>query len=161
MSSLVLPTFDTYGHSCLILCAVIENMSKQGNSIGGDFKELKKIIDQVKDKSRVGVTFDTCHAFAAGYDLRSDAAYKKTFEEFDTIVGLEYLKAIHLNDSMGPLGSHRDRHELIGKGQIGLKVFTRIMNDGRFKNIPIVLETPGDNAVWKKEIELLYKQQQV
>ena len=134
-------------------------MCKQGNTVGGDFKELRKIIDQVKDKSRIGVTFDTCHAFAAGYDLRSDAAYQKTFEEFDSIVGLNYLKAIHLNDSMFSLGAHRDRHELIGKGQLGLKVFTRIMNDEKFQNIPIVLETPGENPVWKKEIELLYKQQ--
>lgn len=138
--------------------AVIENMSKQGNTVGGDFKELKMIIDQVKDKSRVGVCFDTCHAFAAGYDLRSDIAYAKTWQEFDSIVGYKYLKGIHLNDSKSDLGSHLDRHELIGKGKLGLKVFKRIMNDENLQNIPIVLETPGDLSIWKSEIELLYSQ---
>ena len=138
--------------------AVIENMSKQGNTVGGDFKELKQIIDKVKDKSRVGVCFDTCHAFAAGYDLRSDVAFQKTWEEFENTVGLKYLKGIHLNDSKSDLGSHLDRHELIGKGKLGLKVFKRIMNDERFQNIPIVLETPGDLSIWKKEIALLYSQ---
>lgn len=138
---------------------VIENMSKQGNTVGGDFKELKMIIDKVKDKSRVGVCFDTCHAFAAGYDLRSDIAYEKTWKEFETVVGLEYLKGIHLNDSKSDLGSHLDRHELIGKGKLGLKVFKRIMNDERLRNIPIILETPGDLSIWKKEISLLYSQQ--
>lgn len=81
--------------------AVIENMSKQGNTVGGDFKEIRKIIDRVKDKNRVGVCLDTCHTFAAGYDLRSDAAYEKTMQEFDSIVGFKYLKAVHLNDSKG------------------------------------------------------------
>jgi AP endonuclease-1 len=83
--------------------AVIENMSKQGNTVGGDFKEIKKIIDRVKDKSRVGVFLDTCHTFAAGYDLRSDQAYEKTIQEFDSVIGLKYLKAIHLNDSKGEI----------------------------------------------------------
>ena len=149
-------------------------MSRQGHTVGGDFKELKKIIDQVKDKSRVGVCLDTCHAFAAGYDLRSEAAYNKTIEEFETVVGLKYLKAIHLNDSQGSLirfdiknteiqmtgdlNSHRDRHELIGKGKLGIKVFNRIMNDERLKNIPMILETPGDLNVYKQEIALLYQQ---
>lgn len=81
--------------------AVIENMSKQGNTVGGDFKEIKRIIDRVKDKSRVGVCLDTCHTFAAGYDIRSDAAYNKTMKEFDEIIGFKYLKAVHLNDSKG------------------------------------------------------------
>lgn len=138
--------------------AVIENMSKQGGCVGGDFKEIKQIIDLVKDKSRVGVCFDTCHAFQAGYDLRSDVAYKKTWEEFDQIVGLKYLKGIHLNDSKHDINCHLDRHELIGKGKLGLKVFKRIMNDPNLENIPIVLETPGDLETWKYEIELLYSQ---
>ncbi|RWS08246.1 putative endonuclease 4-like protein [Dinothrombium tinctorium] len=136
---------------------VIENMAKQGHTVGGDFKELQTIISHVKDKSRVGVCFDTCHAFAAGYDLSTDAGFKKTIEEFETTVGFQYLKAIHLNDSKGKLGSKLDRHENIGRGYLGEETFKRVVNEPKFKNIPMILETPFvSNDTYKREIALLY-----
>ncbi|XP_077980275.1 putative endonuclease 4 [Glandiceps talaboti] len=134
---------------------VIENMSCQGSTVGGKFEELKGIIDRVKDKSRVGVCLDTCHAFAAGHNIATEEGYDKVMSEFDNIVGFEYLKAVHLNDSMGDLGCHRDRHENIGKGKIGLSGFRKLMNDPRFDNIPMVLETPADIG-YDKEIKQLY-----
>ncbi|PIK34940.1 putative DNA-(apurinic or apyrimidinic site) lyase-like isoform X4 [Apostichopus japonicus] len=121
---------------------VVENMSCQGNTVGGKFEELKGIIDRVKDKSRIGVCLDTCHAFAAGYDLSTEDGYKKMTDEFDKLVGFHYLKGVHLNDSKGKVGCHLDRHENIGKGFIGLDGFRRLMNDKRFDGIPMILETP-------------------
>uniref|UniRef100_L7MAL2 Putative major apurinic/apyrimidinic endonuclease/3'-repair diesterase apn1 n=1 Tax=Rhipicephalus pulchellus TaxID=72859 RepID=L7MAL2_RHIPC len=122
--------------------SVIENMCKQGNTIGGDFHELRGIIDRVKDKSRIGVCLDTCHAFAAGYDLATQEGFEKMMNDFESIVGLSYLKALHLNDSKGLVGSHLDRHENIGRGKIGLDGFRRIMNDPRLDHLPMILETP-------------------
>ncbi|MGH0164802.1 UNVERIFIED_CONTAM: hypothetical protein FKN15_071945 [Acipenser sinensis] len=121
---------------------VIENMSCQGNTVGGKFSELRGIIDRVKDKSRIGVCLDTCHAFAAGYDLSAVGGVKKMLDEFDWTVGLQYLKAVHLNDSKGKLGCHLDRHENIGEGEIGLEGFRQIMNEPRLDNMPMILETP-------------------
>uniref|UniRef100_T1IUQ1 Xylose isomerase-like TIM barrel domain-containing protein n=1 Tax=Strigamia maritima TaxID=126957 RepID=T1IUQ1_STRMM len=140
------------GSSC-----VIENMCRQGNTIGGDFNELKAIINLVRDKSRIGVCIDTCHAFAAGYDLASEEGYQSMMFDFDSMIGFEYLKGLHFNDSKGKVGSHLDRHENIGKGFIGVKGFKRFMNDVRFNNMPIILETPWiSDDINAKEISLLY-----
>lgn len=132
--------------------AVIENTAGQGSNIGNRFEHLRYIIDRVDDKSRVGVCIDTCHAFAAGYDLANH--YDETFNEFDNIVGFSYLRAFHLNDSKKPLGSRVDRHESIGKGCIGIDFFKRLMADPRFDNMPLILETP-DESIWPEEIALL------
>lgn len=136
---------------------VLENMSCQGNTIGGKFEELRDIIDQVQDKSRVGVCLDTCHAFAAGYDIASEKGFEKMMDEFETTVGLQYLQGVHLNDSKGELGCHLDRHENIGKGKIGVEAFRRVMRDPRFNGIPMILETPYvSENIYQKEIKQLY-----
>jgi deoxyribonuclease-4 len=135
--------------------AVIENTSGQGTNLGYTFEHLAYIIDRVDNKDRVGVCLDTCHTFTAGYDLGSEKAWEETFMEFEKIVGFNYLKGMHLNDAKKGLGSKVDRHESIGKGEIGLEGFSYIMNDKRFDEIPMVLETP-DDSIWKDEIELLY-----
>jgi deoxyribonuclease IV len=135
--------------------AVIENTAGQGTNLGFSFEQLAEIIDQVEDKSRVGVCIDTCHAFTAGYDLITDEGYAETFRKFEEIVGLEYLKGIHLNDSKKELGSRVDRHDSIGKGFIGKDAFRRMMQDARFDDIPIILETP-DTEAWSEEIAMLY-----
>jgi len=133
---------------------LLENMSRQGNTIGGDFQELRSIIDHIEDQSRVGVCFDTCHAFAAGYDISTPEGFESTINELDRIVGLRFLKAVHLNDSKGDLGCRKDRHEDIGKGRIGERGFRLLMNDARFAGIPMVLETPGFHD-YAKQIDLL------
>ncbi|XP_058872673.1 probable endonuclease 4 isoform X1 [Acipenser ruthenus] len=136
---------------------VIENMSCQGNTVGGKFSELRGIIDRVKDKSRIGVCLDTCHAFAAGHDLSAVGGVKKMLDEFDWTVGLQYLKAVHLNDSKGKLGCHLDRHENIGEGEIGLEGFRQIVNEPRLDNMPMILETPvRPDMDGSQEIQLLY-----
>jgi len=134
---------------------LLENMSRQGNTIGGNFEELKAIIDLIEDQSRIGICFDTCHAFAAGYDLSTDEGFEQTLQELERVVGLRYLKAVHLNDSKGDLGCHKDRHEDIGKGKIGENGFRFLMNDRRLNGIPMILETPGFNE-YSKQISLLY-----
>lgn len=132
--------------------AVIENTAGQGSNIGNQFSHLKHIIERVDDKSRVGVCLDTCHTYSAGYDIVGN--YDEVFSEFDSTVGFNYLKAIHLNDTKKALGSRVDRHDSIGKGLLGLDFFRRFMQDKRFDNIPIVLETP-DETLWESEIKLL------
>jgi deoxyribonuclease-4 len=134
--------------------AVIENTAGQGSNVGFDFQHLADIIAQVDDKSRVGVCVDTCHAFTAGYDLRSERGYHETWDAFERIVGFSYLKAIHLNDSKKELNTHVDRHANIGDGFLGLDFFRRFMADQRFDEIPIILETP-DETRWAEEITLL------
>jgi AP endonuclease 1 len=145
---------------------LLENMCGSGNVVGGRFEDLRDIIALVDDKSRVGVCIDTCHAFAAGYDLRTPEAFEKTMAEFDSIVGMEYLKAFHINDSKAPFGSHRDLHANIGTGFLGLRAFHNIMNHEPFQGMPMVLETPIDEKgpdgktvenkqVWADEIKLL------
>ena len=131
-----------------------ENTAGQGTNVGFSFVHLAQIIDQVEDKSRVGVCLDTCHSYSAGYDLKTEEGYRKTFEEFDAIVGAHYLKAIHLNDTKKEFGSRVDRHDSLGKGFLGIDFFKRFMNDPRFDNMPIIMETP-DDTIWKEEIELL------
>ncbi|MBO9484376.1 deoxyribonuclease IV [Salinisphaera sp. G21_0] len=134
--------------------AVIENTAGQGSNLGWQFAEIAEIIDQVDDKSRVGVCLDTCHTFAAGYDLRTQDACQKTFAEFEQVIGFQYLKGMHLNDSKGALGSRKDRHHSLGQGEIGWEVFRYIMVDSRFDGIPMVLETI-DETLWADEIESL------
>jgi deoxyribonuclease-4 len=134
--------------------AVIENTAGQGSNLGYRFEHLAEIIDQVKDKTRVGVCLDTCHSFAAGYDLSTEEWCGKVFEEFDQTVGFEYLRGMHLNDSKKELGSRVDRHHSLGEGVLGLEVFKFIMNDARFDDIPMILETINDD-IWAEEIKLL------
>ncbi len=134
--------------------AVIENTAGQGSNAGFTFEQISAIIDQVDDQSRVGVCIDTCHAFAAGYDFISEQGYQQTWDQFDAIIGFSFLKGMHLNDAKKPLGSRVDRHESIGKGELGRKAFERIMKDRRLDKIPMILETP-DNEIWDKEIQYL------
>ncbi|MDY0321530.1 MAG: deoxyribonuclease IV [Arcobacteraceae bacterium] len=135
--------------------AVIENTAGQGSNLGYKFEHLAYLIDKVEDKNRIGVCIDTCHMFSAGYDIRSKDAYEKTWAEFDEIVGFKYLMGMHINDAKPALGSKVDRHDSIGKGQIGLESFRLLMNDPRMDDIPLILETI-DPDIWKQEIELLY-----
>ena len=135
--------------------AVIENTAGQGSNLGYAFEHLAYIIDKIEDKSRIGVCIDTCHAYSAGYDLASEEGYKATWEEFDRLIGKEYLKGIHLNDDKRELGSKIDRHASLGEGTLGESFFRRFMNDPRFDNMPIILETP-DEERWPREIEWLY-----
>jgi len=137
------------------ITAVIENTAGQGTNIGYQFEHLARIIKGVEDKSRVGVCLDTCHTFTAGYDLRTKQSCNKTFSEFDQIVGFEWLKGMHLNDSKPDLGSRVDRHENLGKGKLGWDVFETIMSDDRFEDIPLILETI-DSSLWPQEIRQLY-----
>jgi deoxyribonuclease-4 len=134
--------------------AVIENTAGQGTNLGWRFEHLAAIIDQVEDKSRVGVCLDTCHTFAAGYDLSSFAACEATFAEFDRVVGMHYLRAMHINDSKGGLGSKLDRHHSLGKGEIGWDCFEYISKDPRFDCIPLILETI-DPEIWHLEIQTM------
>lgn len=136
--------------------AVIENTAGQGTNLGWKFEHLAAIIADVEDKSRVGVCIDTCHGFAAGYDFRTIKACDKTFSEFDRIVGMEYIKGMHLNDSLREFGSRVDRHAPLGKGEIGIVCFEYIAKDPRLNNIPLILETP-EQDIWAKEIEMLYE----
>lgn len=135
--------------------AVIENTAGQGSNLGYKFEHLAYLIDKVEDKNRIGVCIDTCHMFSAGYDIRTKEAYEKTWAEFDEIVGFKYLMGMHINDAKPALGSKVDRHDSIGKGQIGLESFRLLMNDPRMDDIPLILETI-DPDIWKQEIELLY-----
>lgn len=134
--------------------AVIENTAGQGSNLGFAFEHLAYIIDRVEDKTRVGVCIDTCHAFAAGYDMRTKETFEHTFAEFDRIVGFRYLRGMHLNDAMKILGSHVDRHTPLGDGMLGIEPFRLIMQDPRFDNIPLILETP-DESRWADEIARL------
>ena len=135
--------------------AVIENTAGQGSNLGNEFWHLKYIIDRVEDKTRVGVCLDTCHTFTAGYDLLED--YEKVFNEFEEVVGFQYLRAMHLNDSKKALGSRVDRHDSIGKGFIGFPFFEKLMRDPRFDNMPLILETI-DETLSPQEIAWLREQ---
>ena len=135
--------------------AVLENTAGQGSNLGYKFEHLAHIISKVEDKSRIGVCIDTCHAYSAGYDLATPKGYDAVWENFDNIIGAHYLKGIHLNDDKRELGSHIDRHASIGEGTLGEWFFKRFMNDPRFDNIPVILETPNE-TVWSEEIKWLY-----
>ncbi|KAF2134592.1 AP endonuclease [Dothidotthia symphoricarpi CBS 119687] len=147
---------------------VLETMASLGNTIGGTFEDIAAIIEHVTDKSRVAVCLDTCHVFAAGYDLRTPDAYAETMAKFDKIIDLKYLKALHINDSKAPLSSHRDLHARIGTGYLGLRAFHNIVNDERLHVLPMILETPNDvvgedgkkfedKSIWAREIKMLEK----
>lgn len=135
--------------------AVLESTAGQGSNLGHQFEHLARIIDGVKDKSRIGVCIDTCHTYSAGYDLRSEEGYKETWRLFDEIIGANYLRALHINDDKRERGSRIDRHELIGKGTLGIEFFERLVNDPRFDGMPMILETP-DPDLWPEEIAMLY-----
>jgi deoxyribonuclease-4 len=133
---------------------VLENTAGQGSNVGWSFGQIAFMVRHVSDKSRIGFCFDTCHAFAAGYDLRTRSAYERTMKEMDRTLGFRYLRGAHLNDARGELGGRRDRHQSIGKGALGLEPFRMIMRDERFTGIPLVLETV-DEGLWPKEIAML------
>lgn len=135
--------------------AVLESTAGQGSNLGWKFEHLAHIIDRVEDKSRIGVCVDTCHTHSAGYDLADPEGYVKTWKEFDEVIGPQYLKALHLNDNMRTFGSRKDRHAPIGNGSLGREFFTRLVNDPRFDNMPLILETP-DEELWEEEIAWLY-----
>lgn len=135
--------------------AIIENTAGQGSNLGFDFAQIARIIELVEDKSRVGVCIDTCHAYSAGYDLKTADGYEKTWRDFDEIIGFKYLRGMHLNDDKRELASRIDRHEQIGRGTLGEEAFTRLMNDQRLDGIPLILETP-DQSLWADEISWLY-----
>ncbi len=134
--------------------AVIENTAGQGTNLGWRFEHIRRIIDGIDDKSRVGVCIDTCHTLAAGYDISTEMGYQFCFDDFESIIGFQYLRAIHLNDSKKNSGSHVDRHETLGNGFLGKEFFTRFMHDPRFDDMPIILETP-DPTRWSEEIAWL------
>lgn len=134
---------------------ILENTAGQGSVLGHSFDQLAKVIDMLEDPKGAGVCLDTCHAYAAGYDLRTKAGYETTMKQFDDTVGLDRLRAMHLNDSKGKQGSRLDRHDDIGKGFLGLECFKNIMNDGRLVGIPLVLETPGGEKTYKQELKTL------
>ena len=133
---------------------MIENTAGQGSNLGYAFAQIAHIIDKVEDKSRVGVCIDSCHAFAAGYDLSTPEGYESTWKEFDEVIGLQYLSAMHINDTKKGLASKVDRHAPLGQGMLGSEFFKLLMNDSRMDNIPLILETP-DESLWAQEIQWL------
>jgi deoxyribonuclease-4 len=135
--------------------AVIENTAGQGTNMGHKFEQLKFIINKVEDKSRVGVCIDTCHAYTSGYDIKTPEGFRETFTLYEKIIGFNFLKGMHINDSKKELGSRVDRHDNIGKGILGEDFFRLLMNDARFDNMPLILETP-DESLWEEEIKNLY-----
>ena len=135
--------------------AVIENTAGQGTNLGHTFEQIKRIIDNVDDKSRVGVCIDTCHAYTSGYEIKTVGGFKSTFEQFDQIIGFKYLKGMHLNDTKKDYGTRVDRHEVLGEGFLGKEIFSLIVNDSRFDDMPLILETP-DETRWSQEIQWLY-----
>jgi deoxyribonuclease-4 len=134
---------------------LLETTSGQGGNVGYRFEHLAEILEQVADPGRSGICLDTCHIFAAGYDIRSADAYEKTMERFDAVIGRASLRAAHLNDAKVELGSRKDRHESIGRGHLGLEAFRFLMNDPRFDDLPLILETI-DEELWPAEIKLMY-----
>lgn len=135
---------------------LLETMSGKGSEIGRNFDELRQIIDRVERKDKLGVCLDTCHVWDGGYDIVNNL--DGVFTEFDSVIGLDRLKAIHLNDSMNGLGSHKDRHAKIGEGEIGLEALARVIRHPATKGIPFILETPNDDEGWTREIALLRKE---
>ncbi len=132
---------------------LLETMAGKGTEVGGKFEELRRIIDLVDERVKIGVCMDTCHVFDAGYDIVNNI--DGVLEEFDSVVGIEHLKAVHINDTMNPIGSHKDRHQKIGQGFIGIEAFERIINHPYLKNLPFYLETPNELEGYAEEIRLL------
>jgi len=137
------------------VCFVLEITAGQGTVLGHSFEQLAKVIDMLDDQKNAGVCFDTCHAYAAGYDIKTRKGYETTFEAFDDVLGADRMRAMHLNDSKGKQGSHLDRHEQIGEGFLGLECFAHFMNDDRWDGIPMVLETPEGETRYKQELKAL------
>lgn len=135
--------------------AVLENTAGQGSNLGYTFAQLGYIIDRIEDKSRIGVCIDSAHAIAAGYDMSTPEGYREAWEEFDTVIGRQYLRAMHINDSQREVGSRIDRHAPVGEGTLGAGFFRMLMADPRTDGIPLILETPNP-AIWAREIEWLY-----
>ena len=135
--------------------AVIENTAGQGTNLGYTFEQIATIIEQVEDRSRVGVCIDTAHTLASGYEIRTAEGFADTFRKFEEVIGFHYLRGIHLNDSKKELSTRVDRHDSVGKGVMGMELFRMLMQDSRFDNIPIILETP-DESLWAEETRLLY-----
>jgi deoxyribonuclease-4 len=135
--------------------AVIENTAGQGSNLGHTFEQIRFIIDHVEDKSRVGICIDTCHAYTSGYNIITAEGFAETFSLFDRIIGFNYLKGMHINDSKKEYATRIDRHENLGKGFLGEEVFRLLMNDTRFDDMPLILETP-EESLWEEEIKKLY-----
>lgn len=135
--------------------AVIENTAGQGSNMGHAFGQIRYIIDNIEDKSRAGVCIDTCHAYVSGYDIKTAEGFNETFRKFDEVIGISYLKGMHLNDTKKGFGTRVDRHENLGKGFLGEEPFKMLMNDPRFDDMPLIIETP-DDTLWKEEISRLY-----
>ncbi|MCX6639423.1 MAG: deoxyribonuclease IV [bacterium] len=134
---------------------LLETTAGQGTNLGYTFEQIAAMRDLVKENDRVGVCADSCHMFAAGYDLKTPAGYKETWDRFGHLIGIQHLKAFHINDSKKPLGSRVDRHEHIGEGQLDLEPFRWLMNDARFNNLPGLLETPGEDDDFIRNLKLL------
>lgn len=149
--SLARPLFE----SSPPLVVLLETTAGQGSLVGSSFEELGYLIHGLKDKIPMGVCLDTCHIFAAGYNISSSEGWEQVLKQFDQHIGLSYLRALHLNDSIFPLGKHKDRHAPIGEGYIGKECFKFLMTDPRLRNIPKYLETPGGPDLWVKEIQML------
>lgn len=146
----MLNRINEHGYHTTVL---LETMAGKGSEVGRDFEELRAIIDKVENTDCLGICLDTCHVFDGGYDIVGDL--DGVLDEFDRVIGLKRLKAVHINDSKNPLGSHKDRHEKIGEGQIGLDAFTNIVKNPRLRELPFYLETPNDLPGYQQEIELL------
>jgi len=152
--SLIADAINTVLNDTAGVTIVLEATAGQGSNIGGRFEHLAAIIDRIEDKSRIGACIDTCHIFAAGYDIRDKKSYDATMAEFDRAVGFGYIRGLHLNDAKGNLGCRMDRHESIGKGRLGAEPFRLLMTDRRFDGIPCILETI-DESIWQYEVETL------
>lgn len=137
------------------ITAVVENTAGQGSNLGYGLEHLARIIELVADKTRIGVCIDTCHAYAAGYDLADEEGYDRFWADFDRLIGAQYLRGMHLNDAARPLASRIDRHAPIGAGNLGNRFFARLLADPRTDGIPLILETP-DPSLWPAEIAALY-----
>ena len=138
---------------------LLETMAGKGSEVGGRFEELKAILDGVEQKEHIGICLDTCHVWDAGYDIVGHL--EEVLEEFDQVIGLSWLKALHMNDSKNPLGAKKDRHARIGEGHIGVEAFGRIVRHSALKGRPMILETPNDEEGWAREIKLLREQEEI
>ena len=134
---------------------LLENTAGQGTNVGSDFEHLRKIMDYSENSNKFGVCYDTCHGFQAGYDIRTKETYDETFKKFDDIIGLDLLKVFHLNDAKFDLGMNKDRHHNLGEGFIGLAPFQWLVQDKRFENVPMILETPNGDEKWMQELVTL------
>ena len=134
---------------------LLETMAGKGTEVGRSFEELRAILDRVELKEKMGVCLDTCHVWDGGYDIVNH--FNEVLEEFDAVIGLNYLKAIHSNDSLNPLGAHKDRHARLGEGHIGLEAFRRIASHPKLQGLPFIMETPNDDEGWTKEIAMMRK----